>query len=900
MILVSSTLTNQGPFSLGHPMSARQNKKQRKGRNNVHQRERTVTTLTEDPNTHYLVPTPSEEPAGPPHMPLPFNNPKMHNIQMGSSFQMGANYPYGAYTPFNPMHPNIQQQQQQQQQQQPPFFGPSQQQPLSQQSQPPPQQQSQLQPVKSTLPPGKNDLDILQNLKKIIKDGQHPFFRAVPQPLALASIYMGTIPSQSQAQGRQGEIPGDSAEGQSAVGTIGVSGPASANDTGRRQPPADRGSGPTSGRDDRFPPSGGDTRDHDNVRGRPPTPAERRPYDAEYSAASTRYVESKGPSDDPSGMHVGDRRLSAATIDDRRVPPLHAPDYIPPNRAPGDSRLNPVDSRPQPDSRGAPESSRGPSVDSRSERVGSGIGPLSRASTTDRIVPPQPQTQPSVGVAAPADVDDIQSSRASSLRPTDAANQNLGSVPSPSEEGMAGGARSDMPLEDNGPRPSLKDRLVPPRSAGRAASEHPSHYGDHPGPHPRRPKYYKERGGGGGGGGAAFDGPLRPMPGSGGQAPPRSFHMHSPPPDGHGAKPLPPPSGVTYRQDPPLRLMAREDRPGYRAEYDPRRPDVLDDSLARYGDRSYRDFSPPLGEIPRGSGGDRGGRPGPFPPSPGRAPPGGDISGRRGEWQYSQYPPSPGVPQSWEFEEGWDRSGDRDRFERPGSAGWDYRGERDFIARGAFSLLLWKAKALTFFFFFLDGYSSGPPLDDRGYAPGPPNRDTDRGRPPGPYTPPYGRVRPRSPSPMRRTGPGSMDDSRPAMKRSREDFPPSGYYPPHAPPVGNRDGPGPMRRPPSEYPPPPPPRSGSSGPPPSSASSWPPPPASGGLGAGGPSGDRDRDYRMGRDGMDFPPPSAGYDRPRSPGPLGRHSYGRGGGGGGSGYGRGDPRDRGGYGMPPRP
>ena len=212
-------------------MSARQNKKQRKGRGNVHQRERTVTTLTEDPNTHYLVPTPSEEPAGNPHMPLSFNNPKMHNVQMGSSFQMGTNYPYpGTYATFNP---NIQQQQQQQ-----PFFGPAQQQPLAQhqqpqpQSQSQPQQQSQSQPLKPTLPPGKNDLEILQNLKKIIKDGQHPYFRAVPQPAALASIYLGTISSQSQAQGRRGEVPGDSAEGQSTVGS-----PASANDAGRRQPP---------------------------------------------------------------------------------------------------------------------------------------------------------------------------------------------------------------------------------------------------------------------------------------------------------------------------------------------------------------------------------------------------------------------------------------------------------------------------------------------------------------------------------------------------------------------------------------------------------------------------------------------------------------------------------------
>ena len=580
-------------------MSARQNKKQRKGRGNVHQRERTVTTLTEDPNTHYLVPTPSEEPAG---ASLSFNNPKMQNIQMGSSF---GSYQYGSYPPFNVMHPNVQQQQQS-------FLGPSQQQQtLPQQPQPQSQPQQQSQPMKLNLPPGKNDLDILQNLKQIIKDGQHPFFRAVPQPAALASIYMGTIPSQYPAQERR-ETPGNSAEGQSAVDTNGVSGPA-ANDTGRRQPP-----------------------------------------------------------------HV----------DDSQGHPLHGFDYIPLDRAPSDSQPNPVDSRPQPDSRGMPASSQGPSIDSRSERV-SAVGPPSNAS--DRIVPPQSQARPP---AAPADTDDIQSSRSSSLRPTtDAANQNLGLVPSPSD----GGGRPDMPVEDYGPRPSLKDRLVPPRNAGRAPSEHPSHYGDHPGPHSRRPKFFKDRGSG-----ASFDGPPRPsdrgpsgfgtspsngtpLSGSGGQGPPRSFHP-SPPPEGRGGKPLSSPPSTTHRNPPLGRPMGREDRVNYRAEYDPRRPDVLDDTLVRYGDRSYRDFSPPLGEIPRG-GGDRAGRPAPFPPSPGRAPPGGDISGRRGEWQYQQYPPSPGVPQNWEGDEGWDRPGDRDRFERdvpPRGAGWDYRGDREFITRGVF------------------------------------------------------------------------------------------------------------------------------------------------------------------------------------------------------------------------
>lgn len=36
-----------------------------------------------------------------------------------------------------------------------------------------------------------NDLDILENLKELIKSGQHEFYRAEPQPTALASVYLG-------------------------------------------------------------------------------------------------------------------------------------------------------------------------------------------------------------------------------------------------------------------------------------------------------------------------------------------------------------------------------------------------------------------------------------------------------------------------------------------------------------------------------------------------------------------------------------------------------------------------------------------------------------------------------------------------------------------------------------
>ncbi|KAF8666242.1 hypothetical protein AX14_006508 [Amanita brunnescens Koide BX004] len=35
-----------------------------------------------------------------------------------------------------------------------------------------------------------NDLDILENLKELIKSGQHEFYRAEPQPAALASVYL--------------------------------------------------------------------------------------------------------------------------------------------------------------------------------------------------------------------------------------------------------------------------------------------------------------------------------------------------------------------------------------------------------------------------------------------------------------------------------------------------------------------------------------------------------------------------------------------------------------------------------------------------------------------------------------------------------------------------------------
>ncbi|KAJ6475762.1 hypothetical protein C8R47DRAFT_950974, partial [Mycena vitilis] len=112
-------------------MSARQNKRKR----NPFHRERTVTTLLEDPNTHLLVPTPTEEPPR-----FSFHHP-------------------------HPLH----------------------QEPLDPHQHPMPAQTH----PQTHLHPPQTDLEVLQNLKDMIKAGQHEFYRAVPQPQALAAVYLG-------------------------------------------------------------------------------------------------------------------------------------------------------------------------------------------------------------------------------------------------------------------------------------------------------------------------------------------------------------------------------------------------------------------------------------------------------------------------------------------------------------------------------------------------------------------------------------------------------------------------------------------------------------------------------------------------------------------------------------
>ena len=162
-------------------MATRQNKK-RKGRSNAPPRERTVTTLTDGVDGPFAhSPTDDLPPAlmSPPFVPpIPAAPPP--GLQQ-SPFQMPAFNPsfQYAYSPLSlaqtPSYPSAQT----------PFFpgsAPGQQ---SMSLPPPPQQ------LPPALPPGQNDLEILQSLKETIKNNQHEMYRPVPQPAALASVYLG-------------------------------------------------------------------------------------------------------------------------------------------------------------------------------------------------------------------------------------------------------------------------------------------------------------------------------------------------------------------------------------------------------------------------------------------------------------------------------------------------------------------------------------------------------------------------------------------------------------------------------------------------------------------------------------------------------------------------------------
>ncbi|KAG7095174.1 hypothetical protein E1B28_005953 [Marasmius oreades] len=132
------------------PMSARQNKKQRKGRNPHQHRERTVTTLTGDSDTVFSTNHSKNEDLTPTTMPHTFNPA----ISAGFA--------------FNNLPANI------------------------------PKQAQYMTQSHVTLPPGETDLEKLENLKQIIKNGQHELYTTVPNPIALAQLYLGDIDSGQQ------------------------------------------------------------------------------------------------------------------------------------------------------------------------------------------------------------------------------------------------------------------------------------------------------------------------------------------------------------------------------------------------------------------------------------------------------------------------------------------------------------------------------------------------------------------------------------------------------------------------------------------------------------------------------------------------------------------------------
>ncbi|CAL1705983.1 unnamed protein product [Somion occarium] len=167
-------------------MSTRQNKK-RKGRNNVLNRERTVTTLTEGPEGTFLIPTPTDEPAPSANiMSTPFSVASSAAATAGGlppNFAMT-----GGFGPFSNYHQHYMPG---------PMAGPP-----FQQQQPP---QFFQQPPSG--PPGQSDLELLERLKETIKNNQHEIFRPVPQPDALASVYLGPRPAVSQVPPHPEQIP---------------------------------------------------------------------------------------------------------------------------------------------------------------------------------------------------------------------------------------------------------------------------------------------------------------------------------------------------------------------------------------------------------------------------------------------------------------------------------------------------------------------------------------------------------------------------------------------------------------------------------------------------------------------------------------------------------------------
>ncbi|KAL1742193.1 hypothetical protein HDZ31DRAFT_43761 [Schizophyllum fasciatum] len=79
-----------------------------------------------------------------------------------------------------------------------------------------PMQQPQQQPQQAERIPGKDDYELLKQVKDAILSGQHEHYKPIPQPVALADVYMGQLPAdlgaQVQAAAARGSLPARTAQ----------------------------------------------------------------------------------------------------------------------------------------------------------------------------------------------------------------------------------------------------------------------------------------------------------------------------------------------------------------------------------------------------------------------------------------------------------------------------------------------------------------------------------------------------------------------------------------------------------------------------------------------------------------------------------------------------------------
>ncbi|PIL29674.1 hypothetical protein GSI_08112 [Ganoderma sinense ZZ0214-1] len=174
-------------------MATRQNKK-RKGRNNAPPRERTVTTLTDGSDGPFLPSSPvipmsvhDEHALSPPYPmtvspTIPGPQPPAPGLPAGPYLQSFST-PFPFYSPAHMAHAS----------------SPTFQAPIHLSGSQLYRSTSAPQSIPVQLPTGQNDLEILEKLKETIKNNQHEYFRPVPQPAALASVYLGPRSSSSPA-----------------------------------------------------------------------------------------------------------------------------------------------------------------------------------------------------------------------------------------------------------------------------------------------------------------------------------------------------------------------------------------------------------------------------------------------------------------------------------------------------------------------------------------------------------------------------------------------------------------------------------------------------------------------------------------------------------------------------